>query len=133
MWIKNTNKKSDAMLTFATLSFFVVTLNMFLSSFESISYGDINIMFKALDGSVMAVYLGSTFTAYVSRRWTDRKYGQGESAQMPEGAVSQIIQAVGESLPGGLVSQASDVALSIIEQQGVTEESSQPSKKRPKT
>lgn len=132
MWIKNTNKKPDAMLTFATLSFLVVTLNMFLSSFESITVGDTNIVFKALDGSVMAVYLGSSFTAYVSRRWTDRKYGKDSQNKESENPISEMVQSVTEGLTGALGSQVSDVALSIIEQQGVTEESAAPKRRKPK-
>lgn len=73
-WIKNTDGKKDAMLTFATLSFMAVTLNVFLATIGSLTVGDVVINFQALDSSVMAVYLGSTFTAYVSRRWTDKKY-----------------------------------------------------------
>jgi hypothetical protein len=74
MWIKNTAGKKDAMLTFAMISFMVVTLNIFLATFSGITIGDTSIQFQALDSSVMAVYLGATFTAYVSRRWTDKRY-----------------------------------------------------------
>lgn len=74
MWVKNTAGIPDAMLTFALFSFIVVTLNVFLSTFGSFSLGDMSITFHTLDSSVMAVYLGATFTAYVSRRWTDKKY-----------------------------------------------------------
>lgn len=98
MWIKNTNGKKDAMLTFATFSFLVVTLNVFLSTFETISFGDATVVFKALDTSVMAMYLGSTFTAYVSRRWTDRKYGR------EPGSPADIIRDVASQVLGGVVS-----------------------------
>jgi hypothetical protein len=74
MWIKNTSGKKDAMLTFAMLSFIVVTLNIFLSTFGVVTIGDFSLQFEALESSVMAVYLGATFTAYVTRRWTDKKY-----------------------------------------------------------
>lgn len=79
MWIKNTAGKKDAMLTFASVSFLVITANMFLASFGSVSLGDFSAEFTALDSSTMAVYLGATFTAYVSRRWTDKKYVDGAS------------------------------------------------------
>jgi len=79
MWIKNTNGKKDAMLTFALFSFTVVTLNVFLSTFGTITYGDISVQFETLDSAVMAVYLGATFTAYVSRRLTDKHYDSGSS------------------------------------------------------
>lgn len=72
-WVKNTHGKPDAMLTFALFSFIVVTLNVFLSTFGTIAIGGMVLKFTLLDSSVMAVYLGATFTAYVSRRWTDSK------------------------------------------------------------
>lgn len=74
MWIKNTTGKRDAMLTFAVISFAVVTANLMLATFESISFGDTNISFQILESSTMTAYLGATFTAYVTRRWTDKKY-----------------------------------------------------------
>ena len=74
IWIRNTRGKPDAMLTFALISFTVITLNIFLSTFGTIVFGSNTITFQALDGTIMAVYLGATFTAYVTRRWTDIKY-----------------------------------------------------------
>jgi len=74
MWIKNTDGKKDAMLTFALFSFIIVTANVFLSTFASVDIGSSSIQFQALDSTVMAVYLGATFTAYVSRRLTDKVY-----------------------------------------------------------
>lgn len=79
-WIKNTSGKPDAMLTFATFSFVVVTLNVLLSTFGMVSFKDFSVQFQALDSSVMGVYLGATFTAYVSRRFTDKKYKEVESS-----------------------------------------------------
>lgn len=79
LWVKNTNGKPDAMLTFALFSFIVVTLNVFLSTFSTISFSGLVIQFQTLESSVMAVYLGATFTAYVSRRWTDKRYSDGPS------------------------------------------------------
>ena len=77
-WIKNTKGRPDAMLTYSTISFVVVTLNVLLSTIGTLVIGDFSIAFAALDSSVMGVYLGATFTAYVSRRWTDRKYTDSE-------------------------------------------------------
>lgn len=74
MWIKNTEGKPDAMLTFATVSFIVVTLNVLFSTIETLTFGSTTINFQALDGTIMGIYLGATFTAYVSRRWTDTHY-----------------------------------------------------------
>jgi hypothetical protein len=74
MWIKNTEGKKDAMLTFAVFSFLVVTLNIFLSTFSSLTIGNYTFIFNPMDSGVMGIYLGATFTAYVSRRWTDKQY-----------------------------------------------------------
>lgn len=74
IWIRNTRGRPDAMLTFAVISFSVVTINLLLSTFGTVSFYGHTISFQPLDGSIMAVYLGATFSAYVSRRWTDSKY-----------------------------------------------------------
>lgn len=73
-WIKNTDKKPDAMLTFATVAFIIVTLNLFLATFGTITIAGFTMSFVAMNASTMSAFLGATFTAYVSRRWTDKKY-----------------------------------------------------------
>lgn len=72
--LTNSAGEKDSMLTFAAISFAVITLNILLSTFETITFGTTTIHFQALDSTIMAVYLGATFTAYVSRRWTDTHY-----------------------------------------------------------
>jgi hypothetical protein len=78
MWIKNTSGKKDAMLTFATFSFLVVTLNILLSTISTLSIGDKVFEFRLMDSAAMATYLAATFSAYVTRRWTDKKYIEPE-------------------------------------------------------
>ncbi len=73
-WIKNTDGKPDAMLTFALVSFFVVTFNLFLATLGNVSILEYSLEFQFMDASTMTAYLAATFGAYVSRRWTDRKY-----------------------------------------------------------
>ena len=73
-WIKNTSGKPDAMLTFAFLAFSVVTLNILLATFGAISYNGFDITFASMDAATMTSYLAATFTAYVTRRWTDKRY-----------------------------------------------------------
>jgi hypothetical protein len=80
-WIKNTDGKRDAMLTFALVAFLVVTFNILVATFGSIIYRDINISFQAMDAATMSAYLAATFTAYVSRRWTDKKYPPSNDEQ----------------------------------------------------
>jgi hypothetical protein len=79
-WIKNTAGKPDAMLTFAFFAFSVVTLNILLATFGRISYKDFELGLQPMEASAMTAYLAATFTAYVTRRWTDRKY----DAENPE-------------------------------------------------
>ncbi len=78
LWIKNTKGKKDAMLTFAFLAFSVVTLNILLATFGRVSFNGFEISFQSMDAAAMTAYLGATFTAYVSRRWTDSKYNERE-------------------------------------------------------
>jgi hypothetical protein len=73
-WIKNTSGKPDAMLTFAFMSFSVVTINILLSTFGRIAFNGFEIGFASMEASAMTAYLGATFTAYVTRRWTDAKH-----------------------------------------------------------
>ena len=79
LWIKNTSGKPDAMLTFAFLAFSVVTLNILLATFGRISLNGFEISFASMDAAAMTAYLAATFTAYVTRRWTDAKHNAVES------------------------------------------------------
>jgi hypothetical protein len=87
MFIKNSDGKPDAMLTFAFISFSVVTFNLFLSTFGTINVHGQQISFQLLDSSVMGAYLGATFTAYVSRRWTDKHYNSSTPTNPPDSGV----------------------------------------------
>ena len=73
-WIKNTSGKKDAMLTFALISFMVVTVNILLSTIGSLSIADFNVTFSAMPAAEMTAYLAATFGAYVTRRWTDKRF-----------------------------------------------------------
>ena len=74
MWIKNSNGKQDAMLTFATISFAIVSLNILLSTLQEVSIGAGTFSFQPMDPGTMTAYLAATFGAYVSRRWTRARY-----------------------------------------------------------
>ena len=85
MWIKNTSGKKDAMLTFAMISFFVVTFNILVATFESLTFSEWSVSFKPMDAATMPAYLAATFGAYVSRRWTTAKYSiEDEEGMGPE-------------------------------------------------
>lgn len=73
-WIKNTAGKEDAMLSFAFFAFLVVTVNILLATFGNITYNSFEIKFASMEAATMTAYLGATFTAYVTRRWTDKKF-----------------------------------------------------------
>lgn len=73
-WVKNSSGKQDAMLTFATISFFIVTLSIILSSISELNIGKLKITFVPLDSNLASIYLGATFTAYVTRKYTDKKF-----------------------------------------------------------
>jgi len=79
MWVKNTSGKQDAMLTFAVISFAVVTTNLLLSTLGSFQGETISLTFHALDSGSMTAYLAATFGAYVTRRWTDKRFEGTES------------------------------------------------------
>mgnify|MGYP003342117904 CR=1 FL=1 len=78
-WVKNSNGKQDAMLTFATISFCIVTLSVVLSSISELKFGKFSATFVPLDSNLASIYLGATFTAYVTRKWTDKKYDKEKS------------------------------------------------------
>ena len=98
MWLKNSSGKKDAMLTFATIAFGIVSLNILLSTIQELVLNSGNsISFQILDPGTMTAYLAATLGAYVSRRWTDRKYidsnkGQLSSASDANGIENEYIE-----------------------------------------
>jgi len=92
-WVKNSSGKEDAMLTFATISFIIVTISVILSSIAEINFKNFHITFVPLDPSLASIYLGATFTAYVTRKWTDKKF-EKENAQ----DISKIISEVSSNI-----------------------------------
>ena len=85
MWLKNSSGKQDAMLTFATISFAIVSFNILLSSIQELGLpSGASISFQILDTGTMTAYLAATFGAYVSRKWTDRKYVQSSDDSSAE-------------------------------------------------
>ena len=84
-WVKNTEGKKDAMLTFATIAFIIVSLNILLSTIQELVFaGGQTISFQILDSGTMTAYLAATFGAYVSRRWTDRKFIDSKQEVEPD-------------------------------------------------
>lgn len=89
MWIKNTSGKPDAMLTFAFYSFLIVTINVLLATFGTITVGGNTIQLVPMDAGAMTAYLGATFTAYVTRKWTDKKYHKKVTENNEDGPDTQ--------------------------------------------
>jgi membrane protein implicated in regulation of membrane protease activity len=89
MWVKNTGGKKDAMLTFALIAFGVVTLNVLLATFGRIAYSDFDISFQPMEAATMTAYLAATFSAYVTRRWTDKKYKEDSPVTVVEAKESK--------------------------------------------
>ena len=56
----------------------------FLATVGSITYNEFDITFASMDAAAMPAYLAATFTAYVTRRWTDRKYVAAEQESSEE-------------------------------------------------
>ena len=77
-WMKNTSGKPDSMLTFAFIAFSVVTLNILLATFGRLKFGSVELGLQPMEAATMTAYLGATFTAYVTRRWTDKKHESPE-------------------------------------------------------
>ena len=83
-WVTNSSGKKDAMLTFAFFSFWVVTLNILLASIGTITYNGNSINFVPIDAASMTAYLGATFTAYVTRKWTDKRFHHKKQTEQVE-------------------------------------------------
>jgi hypothetical protein len=85
IWVKNTEGKPDAILTVSLLGFAVVILKLLLSGL-SISVAGGTYAFGEIDAGQIAAMLTPTLGAYVSRRYTDRKYSYREEySEVSEG------------------------------------------------
>ena len=71
LWIKNTDGKSDAVLTLAVIAFFVVILKVLLAG---VVIDSVKMSFGSIDVSMASMLLGSTLGAYVTRRYTTAKF-----------------------------------------------------------
>lgn len=83
IWVKNSDGKPDAVLTFSLLAFLVVLVK-FLIAGVVLDLNGVNYSFGTIDASVIAALLTPTLGAYVGRRYTDAKYGQVLAVDEPE-------------------------------------------------
>ena len=83
-WIKNTDGKQDAVFTMTVISFFVILFKIVLGG-VSFSVGESTFTFGIVDSGTIVAFLGPLLTAYVGRRYTDRKYMPDDVAEFDEG------------------------------------------------
>lgn len=69
MWIKSTEGKPSASLTFATVGFIVVTLWLVASIVAKVGKVEI----REFDGNSAMAFLAPLLALYFGRRWTDGK------------------------------------------------------------
>jgi hypothetical protein len=69
LWLKDSRGTSSASLTFATISFWVVTLAYLASIVQKIG----PVEFKAFDIGACAAYFGTCSALYFGRRFTEAK------------------------------------------------------------
>jgi hypothetical protein len=73
IWIENSDGKKDTMLTFATVAFIVVLFKVLFGGSEwTIGHEVWKIL--PIDAAMVTAIVGPPLTAYVARRYTDRKF-----------------------------------------------------------
>jgi len=73
IWIKNSEGKKDAVLTMALAGFSVVCIKVLFAG-AIFDLGVRTITIGTIDAATVAAILTPTLGAYVSRKYTDRKY-----------------------------------------------------------
>jgi hypothetical protein len=76
-WVRNTNGKRDACLTFA-VGCVVVCLLKVLFAGVSVTFGGQSYGLGSIDASIIGALLTPTLGAYVMRRYTDKVAPSGE-------------------------------------------------------
>jgi hypothetical protein len=77
-WMRDSSGEASASLTFAAISFMVITGWMILSIFETVVLGEKTITTRPppSEGIILA-YLGTTFSLYFGRRYSVSKFSEG--------------------------------------------------------
>lgn len=83
MWIKNSDGKKDAVLTMALIGFLVVCIKVLFAG-AVLDLGVRTISIGTIDAATVAAILTPTLGAYVSRKYTDRKYHKVAEAAKKE-------------------------------------------------
>lgn len=75
LWIKNTDGKPDAILTMSVVGFAVVLIKVLLGGHTiTNSLMNVSIEILPIDAATIGAILTPTLSAYVARRFTDKKY-----------------------------------------------------------
>jgi hypothetical protein len=67
-WLKNSNGKPSATLTFSTIAFFIVMIKVMLTD-VAFTTGDKTLNFGTMDAGLALTLLTPTLGAYIIRRW----------------------------------------------------------------
>jgi len=79
-WIKKTDGKPDAVLTLTLIGFLVVVIKLLLAGSILVLNGD-KYTFGNIGAAEIAAVLTPTLGAYVSRRYTDRKFDASDTPE----------------------------------------------------
>lgn len=73
LWIKNSDGKPDAMLSFSLVAFITVIFKVFFGGTTWI-LGKQTVTITSIDPGMITALLGPTLFSYIARRWTDAKF-----------------------------------------------------------
>lgn len=76
LWMRNTEGKKDAMLTFSVVALSAVLIKVMLGGIPFEIHGT-TYMLTPIDASTIGALLTPTLLAYAGRRYTDKKYRLG--------------------------------------------------------
>lgn len=73
IWIENSEGRRDTMLTFSTLALTVVVIKVLFGGI-AFKFGGESYTMLPIDAATIGALLTPTLTAYVARRYTDKKF-----------------------------------------------------------
>jgi hypothetical protein len=73
LWIENSDGKKDTMLTFAVAAFVVVLFKVIFGGMDFTIAGGVYKVIP-IDATMVGALISPPLTAYVARRYTDRKF-----------------------------------------------------------
>ena len=73
IWVKNADGKPDTMLSFAVVAFGLVVIKVLLGGIP-FTIGGQQFTLTTIDAATIGALLTPTLTAYVARKYTDKKF-----------------------------------------------------------